>query len=86
MLVLGAERELVFGSGMIAAMLAFSFGNIVFAGVGVGFWVVSLVVLQRMAKHDAMLSRVYMRHLNKKIFYPAAAHLTASEPPPRKHQ
>jgi type IV secretion system protein TrbD len=86
MLVLGAERELVFGTGMIAAMLVFSFGSIVMAGAGIGFWMVALVVLQRMAKHDSMLSRVYIRHLNKKIFYPAAAHLTASEPPARKHQ
>jgi type IV secretory pathway TrbD component len=86
LLVLGGERELVFASGMVAAILAFSLGDLVLAAVGVGFWLLALFVLQRMAKHDPQLSRVYIRHVNKKIFYPAAAHLSALEPEPKKHQ
>ncbi len=86
MLMLGAERELVLASGMIAAMLAFALDNLVLAAIGVGFWLVALVVLQRMAKHDPQLSRVYVRHVNKKIYYPATAHVGASEPEPKRHQ
>ncbi|HTJ27569.1 MAG TPA: conjugal transfer protein TrbD [Candidatus Limnocylindria bacterium] len=86
LLMLGAERELVLASGMIAAMLAFAMGDLVLAAIGVGFWLAALVVLQRMAKHDPQLSRVYVRHVNKKIFYPAAAHVSASEPEAKKHQ
>ncbi len=86
LLALGGERELVFASGMVAAILAFSLGDLVLAGIGLAFWLVALFVLQRMAKHDPQLSRVYIRHVNKKTFYPAAAHLSAAEPEPKKHQ
>ena len=86
MLVLGGERELVFFSGMLAAVLAFALGNLTLAAIGVAFWLLSLFVFQRMAKHDPQLSRVYIRHLNKKIFYPAHAHVTSREPELKKHQ
>jgi type IV secretion system protein VirB3 len=86
LLVLGGERELVMASGMIAAILAFTLGDLILAAVGVGFWLLSLLVLQRMAKHDPQLSRIYVRHVNKKIFYPASGHLTAFEPEPKKNQ
>ncbi len=86
LLMLGAERELVLFTGMITAMLVFSLGDLVLAGLGIFFWVVILAVLQRMAKHDAQLSKIYVRHANKKIYYPAAAHISALEPEPKKHQ
>lgn len=86
LLVLGGERELVFLSGMLAAILVLALGDVVLAAVGVAFWLIVLVVLQRMAKHDPQLSRVYLRHLNKKIFYPAQAHATAVEPEVKRQQ
>lgn len=86
LLVLGGERELVFASGMIAAILAFVFGDLMIAAIGITFWFVSLFVFQQMAKHDSQLSRVYIRHLNKKIFYPALPHVTALEPEAKRHQ
>lgn len=86
LLALGGERELVFASGMIAAILAFSLGDALLAAIGVAFWLLSLFVLQRMAKHDPQLSRVYIRHANKKTFYPAAPHVSTAEPEPKKHQ
>ena len=86
LLVLGGERELVFASGMLAAILSFALGDLILTAVGVGFWMISLVAFQRMAKHDPQLSRVYLRHVNKKIFYPAQPHVTALEPEPKKHQ
>jgi type IV secretory pathway TrbD component len=86
LLILGGERELVLGSGMIAAMLIFSLGDLVLAGVGIAFWVVSLIVFQRMAKNDPQLLRVYVRHLNKKIYYPAQSHWNAPEPIIKKQQ
>jgi type IV secretion system protein VirB3 len=85
-LVLGGERELVFGSGLLAAMLVFSLGDVKLALLGIAFWMLSLVVFQRMAKADAQLLRVYVRHVNKKIYYPAQPHVTALEPEPKKHQ
>jgi type IV secretory pathway TrbD component len=86
MLILGGERELVFTSGMLAAILVLAFGDVVLAAVGIAFWLIVLVVLQRMAKYDPQLSRVYIRHLNKRIFYPAHAHVTALEPEVKRQQ
>ncbi len=86
LLLMGGERELVFGSGLIAAMLIFSMGDLKLAAIGVAFWLFSLFVFQRMAKADPQLLRVYVRHVNKKIYYPAQPHVTALEPQPKKHQ
>jgi type IV secretory pathway TrbD component len=86
LLILGGERELVFLSGMLAAILVLAFGDLVLAGIGIAFWLIVLVVLQRMAKHDSQLSRVYVRHLNKRDFYPAHAHATAIEPVLKRQQ
>ena len=86
LLILGGERELVFASGIVAAILVFSLGDLVLSAIGVAFWLISLVVFQRMAKHDPQLSRVYLRHVNKKIFYPARPHVGSPEPEPKKHQ
>lgn len=79
-LMLGAERELVFSSGIIAAIMIFSLGSLALAAVGAGVWVLSLAIFQRMAKADPQLTRVYIRHVNRKIYYPAAPHVTALEP------
>jgi|SRR5271165_2044039 len=86
LLVLGAERDLVMFSGMLAAMLIFSLGSLMFSIVGGAFWFAALMVLQRMAKHDPQLSKVYVRHVNKKIYYPAQPHHSAIEPAVKKHQ
>lgn len=86
LLILGGERELVFGSGMLAAILVFSLGDLKLAAIGAGFWFLSLIAFQRMAKHDPQMLRVYIRHLNKKIFYPAHPHATAPEPIVKKNQ
>jgi type IV secretion system protein TrbD len=86
LLVLGGERELVFFSGMVTAILVLSVSNIVAAVMGITFWVVSLAVFSRMAKNDPQLSKTYIRHVNKKIFYPARPHHTAVDPEIKKHQ
>jgi len=86
MLVLGGERELVFSSGMLAAILIFSLGNIYTGIAGVVFWGACLAVFQRMAKYDPQLTKVYIRHVNKKLFYPARPHWSAMDPEPKKHQ
>jgi len=86
LLVLGGERELVMASGMIAAILIFSVSNLVAGIIGVSFWLISVAIFGRMAKHDPQLSKVYIRHVNKKIFYPARAHFTAADPEIKKHQ
>ena len=61
-LLMGAERELVLISGILAAVLVMSLARLLFTVVGVVFWGLSLAALQRAAKSDPQFTRVYLRH------------------------
>lgn len=70
-LVLGAERELVLSTALLAAGLIFSvhhWWSVVIGGV---LWLLGLAALQRMAKVDPLLSQVLTRHLRYQRGYPA---------------
>ena len=71
--VLGAERELVMTSALIALLVGvggLTAVSIVSAAV---FWLVTLFALRRMAKADPIMSRVWLRHIKQQEFYPAKA-------------
>lgn len=71
--VLGAERELVMTSVLIALLVGvggLTAVSIVSAAV---FWLVALFALRRMAKADPIMSRVWLRHIKQQEFYPAKA-------------
>lgn len=72
-LLLGAERELVLSTALLAAGLIFSVHQWWSVGLGVGLWLVSLAALQRMAKADPLLSQVLARNLRYQRFFPARA-------------
>jgi len=78
LLILGAERELVIISAIVAAMLTFSLANAYFAVVGISFWLLTLAALQRLAKSDTQMSKTYVRHVRYRSYYPACAHRNAS--------
>jgi len=85
-LLFGGERELVLSSGMFCLMAAYAIQLDLLLVLPIGCFVLAMAVLPRMAKHDPQLSKVYIRHVNKRTYYPAAPHFTALEPQPRKHQ
>ena len=85
-LLFGSERELVLAVGMLSLMCGFSAGFSWLILLPIAFFAGSMAVLPRMAKHDPQLSKVYIRHVNRKTYYPASSHFTALEPQPRKHQ
>ena len=71
--MLGAEREPVRVSALIALLVGVG-GLTIISGVSaVLFWLVSVFALRRMAKADPMMSRVWMRHIKQQDFYPAKA-------------
>jgi type IV secretion system protein VirB3 len=76
-LLMGAERELVLVSGIIAAVLVMSLERLVFTIAGVLFWGLSLTVLQKTAKSDPQFSRVYLRHTNYRAYYSAQSRISA---------
>jgi type IV secretion system protein VirB3/type IV secretion system protein VirB4 len=71
--VLGAEREPVMTSALIALLVGVGGLTIVSAVAAVSFWLVAVFALRRMAKADPIMSKVWLRHIRQQEFYPAKA-------------
>ena len=67
----GAERELVLSTALTAATLvclAFDLWITIFAAI---LWFIVFNGLKMMAKADPYMSRIYMRHVKYRAYYPA---------------
>ena len=71
--VLGAERELVMTSALIALLVGVGGLTVVSMLSAAFFWIVAVFALRRMAKADPIMSRVWLRHIKQQDFYPAKA-------------
>ena len=72
-LVLGAERDLLLSTALLAAGLIFSVHQWWSVIIGGGLWLIGLAALQRMANADPLLSQVLARQLRYQPWYPARA-------------
>src|SRR5215469_10690347 len=79
-LLLGADRELVLVTVMVSGGLAFSLACWWGIGVAAILWVGSIAILQRMAKADPLLRKLYVRHIRYLAFYPAKSGLRSPSP------
>ena len=70
-LFLGGERELVLITAIVCAGVAASGVNIVAAAVGLTVWLLCIGVFRMMAKADPHMSKVYLRQLQYRPYYPA---------------
>jgi type IV secretion system protein VirB3 len=70
-LVLGADRDLVMGSGLITAALSGGTMELMPALVGLALWMGILSVLRLMAKADPLMRQVYFRNRRYRRYYPA---------------
>jgi type IV secretion system protein TrbD len=70
-LFLGGERELALMTLIIAGGLAVSGMNLVSLAVGGILWFCSIPVLRWMAKSDPQMTKVYIRQLKYRGYYPA---------------
>ena len=70
-LLLGAERELTLFIGLFSALLVFIALTWQTFILGIALWFGVMVLLRMMAKKDPMLSKIYLRHIKYKAFYPA---------------
>lgn len=70
---MGAERELVMVSGLIALLVGVGGLTAISVVSAVVFWIIAVFALRRMAKADPMMSRVWLRHIKQQDFYPAKA-------------
>lgn len=70
-LFLGGERELTLSTAIVAAALAVMGQNLIALGVAVLLWFGCIGVLRAMAKADPQMSKVYVRQLRYRGYYPA---------------
>ncbi len=71
--IMGAERELVMSSALIALLVGVGGLTVVSMLSAAFFWIVAVFALRRMAKADPIMSRVWLRHIKQQDFYPAKA-------------
>ena len=69
-LILGAERELVLMTGLITFTLIFISMSPIIILLGISFWMVLIAILRMMAKNDPLMSKVYLKHIKYKNYYP----------------
>lgn len=86
LLMMGCEREPLLISATIAVTLVFMLGNLVLAVAGVAFWVIAVAIMQRMTKSDSQMSKIYLRHVKYRSFYPAQPSVNAIVPTLKKQQ
>ena len=73
LLLAGADRELALANGVVVAALLFGIGLSWYTvGVSTALLVIGHWGLVLLAKHDADLRRVYVRHVGLASYYPAA--------------
>lgn len=70
-LFMGGDRELVMFSALLAFALVFSAQDLKATVIGISLWIGALFVCRLMAKSDAKLRFVYLRHRKYKNYYPA---------------
>jgi type IV secretion system protein VirB3/type IV secretion system protein VirB4 len=69
--VLGAEREPVMTSALIALLVGVGGLTAISIITAALFWLVAVFALRRMARADPIMSRVWLRHIKQQDFYPA---------------
>lgn len=69
-LFMGGDRELVMFSGLMAFALIFSGQQVRTTVFGIVLWFAALHGLRIMAKADAAMRHIYLRHRLYKAYYP----------------
>lgn len=69
--VMGAERELVLASGLIALLVGIGGLTALSFASAIGFWALAIFVLRKMAKSDPIMSKVWLRHIKQQDYYAA---------------
>ncbi len=75
-LILGGERELVLLTALLTGGTAMVAMNLVSTVICTLVWLSGIAMLRAMAKVDPQLSRVYLRYLQYRAYYPARSALS----------
>ena len=69
-LMAGCERELVMAAGMMTGILVFVAMNWLAALVGIVIFPLMVMALRAIAKADPVMSKIYLRHIKYRPYYP----------------
>lgn len=83
-LILGGERELVLMTILFACLIAFTASSWIQVGIAVAFWLLIHGGLVEMAKHEPLMSQIYLRAVSYKSYYPATTGMSAPIPMPKR--
>ena len=72
-LLMGADRELVLLTALVAVILIFVVLSWYAALFGLAIWMIAVAALRMMAKADPLMRRVYLRHISYQTFYRATS-------------
>jgi len=80
-LLFGCERQLILVIGLVCLVLVVVVLTKLAVVLGILTWFGAVAALRAMAKADPVLSKVYLRHVRYRAYYPA--HATLFAPPAR---
>jgi type IV secretion system protein TrbD len=69
-LLLGCDRELVLGTGVMSFGVAIAALNLIAVVVGTVLWFACLALLRFMAQADPEMRQVYLRYIQYHSYYP----------------
>lgn len=73
-LLLGGEREWVLLTGLLSAALIFVTMSPLAIIIGLLMWAGVIAILRQMAKADPNMTKVYLRHIKFRVYYPPRSH------------
>ncbi len=72
-LVMGCEREPILSAGLLSAVLIVSGSTLLTIILGVVLWLVCFSLLRKVAKSDPYMSKIYLKHIRYRPYYPPRA-------------
>ncbi len=72
-LVFGCEREPILSVALLAFTLVVSGSTIVTAILGIVLWLICFALLRKVAKSDPYMSKIYLKHIKYRAYYPPRA-------------
>jgi len=67
----GVERELILTSLLTVVTIVFLSMTLEMTILGIALWIVTYNGLRMMAAADPIMSRIYLRHIKYRAYYPA---------------
>lgn len=72
-LVAGCEREPILFTGLMTFTLIVAGSTVLTLFIGILIWLICFQLLRKMGKADPYMSKIYIRHIKYRAYYPPRA-------------